>query len=136
MVFAANDPVGDEDSLLIAATEGLGQAVGSQKVFMSRISDLRFRAVGSWNDVNECLLFWVPRLLAKSACLCLPQILSVAGGGRRITAGNQMFGPRFAGVIEKHEKIHSAIDEHTESWPVGQRESAHLSLDRHCGEDC
>ena len=36
--------------------------------------------------------------------LCLPQIPSAAGGGRRVPAANQMFGPRFAGAMEEHEK--------------------------------
>jgi hypothetical protein len=36
--------------------------------------------------------------------LCLPQILSGAGGGRRIPAANQMFGLSSTATIEKHEK--------------------------------
>src|SRR5260370_23041880 len=36
--------------------------------------------------------------------LCLPQISSGAGGGRRIPAANQMFGLSSPATIEKHEK--------------------------------
>jgi hypothetical protein len=69
--------------------------------------------------------------------LCLPQIPSAAGGGRPVPTANQNVRAVLRpGAIDGHEKSTLRFGEQGASRLVGPRESAHLLLDRNCGEDC
>src|SRR5260370_15308447 len=73
-----------------------------------------------YSSFEKLCLQWLPEIPRTWRInLCLPQIPSEAEGRRRITAANQMFGPRFAGSNAEAIEIYAAIGEQKQSCPVG-----------------
>ena len=60
----------------------------------------------------------VAQVLEKTGALCLPQIPSAAGGGRRMAAANQLFGPCYARRNGEAREIDAAIGEQRKSCLV------------------